>query len=69
MDIYSKYIVTYEKKSPTFWEKITKKRETLEVWAPSIINGFRDKVNTEIFRIILITPTDEKMEVFWRSGI
>ena len=64
MNVYTKFLVTCEKKDKSLIDKITKKKEIFEVWAPCVINGFRDKINTEIYRILSIKPTEEKMEVF-----
>lgn len=65
MRIYEKYIVTCEKKDKSFFDKITNKQEQFEIRSEWIINGFRDKINTEIYRILSIQASWEKMEVFW----
>lgn len=65
MDVYTKFKVTCEKKNKNLLDKIFNKKEIFEIWAPCIINSFKDKINTDIYRIISINPTDEKMEVFW----
>lgn len=65
MDIYHKYIVTCEKKEASFFDKLLKRTQEFEIWSPGIINGFRDKINWEIYNIISIKPTKESMEVFW----
>lgn len=65
MNIYTKYLVECEKKEPTLLEKVLNKKDTFEIWAPCIINWFRDRINTELYRILTIAPTEEKMEVWW----
>ncbi len=55
-----------KKKDKSLIDKILRKKKIFEVWAPCIINWFRDKINTDIYNILSITPTDEKMEVFGR---
>lgn len=65
MRIYTKYKVVCQKKDPNLVEKIFKKKKTFEIRSPWIINGFRDAINTELYRILTISPTEEKMEVWW----
>lgn len=64
MNIYNKYIVECEKREKSLLDKLLKRKVKFEIWAPYILNNFRDKVNTEIWRILSIKPTDEKMEVW-----
>lgn len=64
MEIYHKYIVTCEKKDKSFLDKLLKRKKKFEVWAPCIINWFRDKINTQVYNILSIQPTDESIEAF-----
>ena len=64
MDVYTKFLVTCEKKDKSLIDKILGRKKIFEVWAPCIINWFRDKINTEVYRILSIKSTKDKMEVF-----
>ncbi|MCK9272393.1 hypothetical protein M0P65_02495 [Candidatus Gracilibacteria bacterium] len=64
MKIARKYIVTCEKKEKSFLDKLLKRTKDFEVWNSCIVNNFTDSINTKIWRILSIKPTDEKMEVF-----
>ena len=64
MNIATKYIVTCEKKDKSLLDKMFRRTKNFEVRNSCIVNNFTDSVNTEIWRILSIKPTDEKMEVF-----
>jgi len=65
MDIYTKFVITCEKVNPTLTERLLRKtKEKVEIRAPYILNGFRDKINESVLRILSIEPTDEKMEMY-----
>ncbi len=64
MNIYTKFIITCEKKEKSFIDKVLKRTQEIEVWAPCIINWFRDKVNTDVYNILSIKATNDKIEVF-----
>lgn len=69
MQVYTKFEILCEKKKPTIMELITFNRTKLfHIWAPWVINNFRDQINTKIFDIISIKPTDDKMEMYWNSN-
>jgi hypothetical protein len=64
MDIYTRYKVTCEKREKSIKDKLLNKKKVFEIWAPYILNNFSDKINTDVYKILSITPTDETIEVF-----
>lgn len=66
MNILTKFEVTCEKKNPTIRDLVTfNRKKVFYIWATWVINWFRDKIDTNLFGVITIRPTDETMEMFW----
>lgn len=69
MQVFTKFEVTCEKKNPSLKDRITlNKKKVFYIWAIWIINWFREKIDSTLFSVISIKPTDDKMEIFWNAN-